>query len=164
MRIGYAFVVGDLFHYGHLHFLNECKKYCDYLIVGVYTDKLTTSYKRTPIYTLNERLAIFKALRVVDRVVIVQNRSCVPMMRKLIQEGIKLSFLFHGSDWDAKKDPDLIVSKAYIESIGGQLIQPKYYQGRSTTAILKEIIKRYQTGQLKLKKLNQELKHFKECD
>ena len=48
-NVGYAFVVGDLLHYGHLNFLKECNKHCDFLIVGIYTDKLTETYKRRPI-------------------------------------------------------------------------------------------------------------------
>lgn len=161
--IGYAFVVGDLFHYGHLHFLNECKKHCDYLIVGVYTDELTATYKRTPIYPLKERLAIFKALKIVDNVVVVHNRSCTPMLKKLRGGGIDVTILFHGTDWDAKKDPDLKASEVYMKSVGGKLIQPKYYQGRSTTSTIKYIVDQYREGKLKVRALNKELKRLSSC-
>jgi len=151
--IGYAFVVADLFHYGHLHFLRECKKHCDYLIVGVYTDELTMTYKRRPIIPFEERLAIVEAIREVDKVIKVTDRSCIPALKQLAKEGYKISYLFHGTDWNAHKDPDLKASAEYMKSIGGDLIQPEYFQGCSTTSIIKDIIKRYQTKDLDQKVL-----------
>lgn len=145
--IGYAFVVGDLLHYGHLHFLKECKKHCDYLIVGVYTDELTASYKRQPIIPFDERIELIQSLRQVDMVVTVHDRSCVPMLRQLREDGWNIHVLFHGTDWNANKDPDLMKSKAYIESVGGELIQPQYYEGRTTTMIIEEILRREKDGE-----------------
>ena len=146
-NVGYAFVVGDLLHYGHLHFLRECKKHCDFLIVGVYTDELTETYKRRPIIPFEERIELIQDLKVVDLVVIVHNRSCVTMLKRLNEEGWKIKYLFHGTDWNPKKDKDMKVSKEFIESLGGKLIQPKYFYGRTTTNIINEIIKRYKDGE-----------------
>jgi len=148
LRVGYAFVVGDLLHYGHLHFLRECKKHCDFLIVGVYTDELTASYKRRPIIPFRERVELIKELRPVDKVVTVHHRDCTPVLRMLTEQGWKVSYLFHGSDWNPEKDADLRKSKEYVESIGGKLIQPKYYEGRSTTSIIKDVIRRFREGEL----------------
>jgi len=146
-KVGYAFVVGDLLHAGHNHFLKECKKHCDYLIVGVYTDELTETYKRKPIIPFEERIELIQALSVVDMVVMVHNRSCVEMLRKLSADGWKIKYLFHGTDWNLKTDNDLKESKAFIESIGGQLIQPEYYEGRTTSSIIKKILDRYKNGE-----------------
>lgn len=145
--IGYAFVVGDLFHYGHLHFLNECRKYCDFLIVGVYTDELTASYKRKPIIPFSERSDIIRELKQVDLVVTVRERSCVYMLRKLFGLGIRVRYLFHSTDWDPEVDQDLKESKEYIEMMGGELIQPEYYPHQSTTKIIKEVIDRHTKGE-----------------
>jgi len=145
--VGYCFLVCDMIHFGHLHFLNECKKHCSFLICGIYTDKLTETYKRKPIIPFEERIELVQALRVVDMVVTVHDRSCIPMLKHLTADGWKIKYLFHGSDWNLKKDNDLVESKAYIESIGGQLIQPAYYEGRTTSSIIKEIIERYTNGE-----------------
>lgn len=153
MIVGYAFVVADLFHYGHLNFLRECKKYCDYLIVGVYTDELTMTYKRRPIIPYEERIAIVASIKEVDKVIKVTDRSCVPALKHLAKEGYVISHLFHGTDWNADKDPDLKVSMEYMKSIGGDLVQPAYYESRSTTSIIKDIIKRFKTGDLDQKVL-----------
>ena len=147
MIVGYAFVVGDLLHYGHIHFLRECKKHCDFLIVGVYTDALAETYKRRPIIPFEERIELIKELRSVDKVVTVHNRDCTPMLKKLTDEGWKISYLFHGDDWSPETDEDLRKSKDFIESIGGELIQPKYYEGRTTTSIIEEVLRRHQNGE-----------------
>lgn len=146
-NVGYAFVVGDLLHYGHLHFLKECKKHCDFLIVGVYTDELTETYKRRPIIPFEERIELIQALKPVDMIVTVHDRDCTPMLINLTEEGWKIKYLFHGSDWNPGQDGDLKKSMEYIESIGGKLIQPKYYEGRTTTSIILEVIRRYQKGE-----------------
>jgi len=143
--VGYTFVVGDLFHYGHLNHLRKCRRYCDFLIVGVYTDELTMEYKRKPIFPFRERIELIKALKLVDMVVKVNagERDQTYPMKRLVEAGWKLKILFHANDWDAKKDKDLVSAKNYIESIGGELIQPPYTKGVSTTQIIKKIGDRY---------------------
>jgi len=135
--VGYAFVVGDLLHVGHLNFLEQCKKYCDFLIVGVYTDELTQTYKRKPVIPFEQRKRLISALKPVDMVVKVENKDCTPMLKKLTKLGWKISYLFHGDDWKRVKGSE------YIESIGGKLIQPKYLKGISTTIIIERIKRRY---------------------
>ena len=139
MIVGYAFVVADLFHYGHLYFLRECKKYCDFLIVGVYTDELTMTYKRKPILPFEQRVELIKALKVVNKVVKVEHKDCTPMLKKLTEEGWKINFLFHGNDWKA------VEGEKYIRSIGGVLVLIPIYKKEiySTTYIINEVLKRY---------------------
>lgn len=146
-NVGYAFVVGDLLHYGHLHFLKECKKHCDFLIVGVYTDKLTQTYKRRPIIPFEERIELIQALKPVDMVVTVHNRNCSHMLKFLTEDGWKIKYLFHGTDWNPEADDDFKKSKEFIESIGGQLVQPQYYNGRTSTMIINEIVERSERGE-----------------
>lgn len=148
LKVGYAFVVGDLLHIGHLKFFQKCKQHCDFLIVGVYVDELVSSYKRTPIIPFKERIELVKELRIVDLVIPVYDRDCTPALKKLTEEGWKTKFLFHGDDW-SPNDPDLNKSREYVESLEGKLIQPPYYKKRTTTGIIKEIINRYKKGGFK---------------
>ena len=76
-------MVGDLLHYGHLRFLRKCRHHYDYLIVGVYTDELTMTYKRKPIIPFKERIEMVGALRIVDEVR--RGRRTLPNLSKEIR-------------------------------------------------------------------------------
>ncbi|MCY4725230.1 adenylyltransferase/cytidyltransferase family protein [Nocardioides sp. STR2] len=65
----YVDMVGDLFHAGHVAFLREARGHGDWLVVGVLSDETVASYKRRPIMTLGERVAVIEACRYVDEVI-----------------------------------------------------------------------------------------------
>jgi ethanolamine-phosphate cytidylyltransferase len=65
----YVDMVGDLFHAGHVELLRAARAHGDYLIVGVLADETAAAYKRTPIMTLEERVAVIEACRYVDEVI-----------------------------------------------------------------------------------------------
>lgn len=62
----------DLFHIGHLCFLEQARRLGDYLIVGLYTDQDVNVYKgrNYPIMTLHERVLSVLAYRPVSEVII----------------------------------------------------------------------------------------------
>ena len=62
----------DLFHAGHVDFLEECKKKGDYVIVGLHTDVEVNRYKGAnyPVMNLHERVLSVLACRYVDQVII----------------------------------------------------------------------------------------------
>jgi cytidyltransferase-like protein len=64
----YADVVCDLFHHGHVEFFRLARALGDRLIVGVVGDADVASYKPPPIMTYDERVAVVRACRFVDRV------------------------------------------------------------------------------------------------
>lgn len=65
----YVDMVGDLFHAGHVELLRGARRHGDHLIVGVLSDDTAASYKRRPVMTLTERVAVIEACRYVDEVV-----------------------------------------------------------------------------------------------
>ncbi|WP_374455425.1 adenylyltransferase/cytidyltransferase family protein [Nocardioides sp.] len=65
----YVDMVGDLFHAGHVALLREARRHGDRLVVGVLSDETAAAYKRRPIMTLAERVAVIEACRWVDEVV-----------------------------------------------------------------------------------------------
>ena len=62
-------MVGDLFHAGHVELLRAARAYGDRIIVGVLSDDTAESYKRRPMMTLAERVAVIEACRYVDEVI-----------------------------------------------------------------------------------------------
>ena len=61
----------DCLHPGHLDFFKQAKKYGDYLIVSVGTDKNVKKIKgKKPLFNEEERLALVENCKIVDRAVL----------------------------------------------------------------------------------------------
>lgn len=134
MKIGYADMVADLFHWGHVNFLRQCKLQCDYLIIGILQDSDIARFKKTPVMTTEERLKVVEAIKYVDEVQIIpygyyRNEK---MLEKLVEEKA-INIWFHGDD---RIDP---VPKEYIESVGGIAIFIPYTSGVSTSEIIERV-------------------------
>lgn len=69
MRVGYAYVVGDILHVEHLRHLRNCRNLCDKLIVGVLTDEAAMEKKPRPTVPFLERMHMVEGIRWVDAVV-----------------------------------------------------------------------------------------------
>ena len=71
MRIGFTCSTFDLFHAGHVMMLEEAKKQCDFLIVGLQTDPTIDrpDTKNKPVQGVFERWAQLKACKFVDQIV-----------------------------------------------------------------------------------------------
>ncbi|MDA7537419.1 adenylyltransferase/cytidyltransferase family protein [Akkermansiaceae bacterium] len=131
--IGYTTGVFDLFHIGHLNILEKASCKCDYLIVGVTSCETVKSYKGSlPIIPLDERVAIVKALKFVDKVVVQES-----MDKLLAWEKYKFDVLFHGSDWKDSEMYNEIEKELKIKGV--DLVFFEYTTGASTTK-LKKII------------------------
>lgn len=91
----------DVFHYGHLLLLERARSLGDHLTVGVSSDELNYRKKgRRPLYSLEERLAILSALRVVDRVFIEESLD----LKKDYILSEQADILVMGNDWEGKFD------------------------------------------------------------
>lgn len=71
MKIGFTCSTFDLFHAGHLFMLEEAKKQCDYLIVGLQTDPTIDrpNEKNKPVQSVFERFIQVEACKYVDKVI-----------------------------------------------------------------------------------------------
>ena len=69
--IGFTCSTFDLLHAGHVVMLEEAKRHCDYLIVGLQTDPtLDRPQKNAPIQSIVERQIQLSAIKYVDEIVI----------------------------------------------------------------------------------------------
>ena len=71
MKIGFTCSTFDLFHAGHLLMLEEAKKQCDFLIVGLQTDPTIDrpKEKNKPVQSVFERFIQLEACKYVDKVI-----------------------------------------------------------------------------------------------
>ena len=65
----YVDMVGDLFHLGHVSFLRQASELGDTLLVGVHSDEAVQTYKRRPVLTMDERMAVIAGCRYVHEVI-----------------------------------------------------------------------------------------------
>lgn len=70
MRVGITFGVFDLLHAGHIMMLEEAKRKCDYLIVGLNTDPIEVEpTKNQPTQSVVERYIQLEGCRFVDEII-----------------------------------------------------------------------------------------------
>jgi len=68
--IGITCSTFDLLHTGHIIMLEECKKYCDYLICAIQVDpSLDRIEKNKPVQSLIERYIQLDAVKHVDKII-----------------------------------------------------------------------------------------------
>nr|CAD7454322.1 unnamed protein product [Timema tahoe] len=93
-RIVYVCGAYDLFHVGHLDFLEKARDQGDYLIVGLHTDPIVNRYKGSnyPIMNLHERVLSVLACKYVSEVVI---GAPYPVTKELMDH-FKVDIVCHG--------------------------------------------------------------------
>ena len=70
MKVGITFSTFDLFHAGHVKMLEEAKRQCDFLIVGLQLDpSIDRPEKNKPVQGLVERYIQVKGCKHVDEIV-----------------------------------------------------------------------------------------------
>lgn len=131
-KVGYTQGTFDLFHVGHLNLINNIRNMCDYLIIGVNSDRLVMEYKnKTPIINENDRATIVGSIKGVDEVLITDTLD-----KEKILEKVKYDAIFIGDDWkgndrwnktceDLKKHNIDVVFLPYTDGISSTLIAKK---------------------------------------
>jgi glycerol-3-phosphate cytidylyltransferase len=70
MKVGITFSTFDLFHAGHVKMLEEAKRQCDYLIVGLQLDpSINRPEKNEPSQSIIERYIQLKGSKHIDEIV-----------------------------------------------------------------------------------------------
>lgn len=132
---GFTAGVFDLFHLGHLNLLRNCKKECEYLMVGVLTDEFTEYLKgKKPYIPLIERMEIVSAIRYVDVVVPVDFHNTIKTDALRLYQ---FDVCFSGNDHE--KEAGWQKEKREMEQMGAAMIFLPYTQSTSSTQIKKLI-------------------------
>ena len=127
----YIAMSADLVHHGHLNIILEGSK-LGKVIIGLLTDEAISSYKRLPLIAFDERKLIVENLKGVDLVIPQTTLDYVPNLKK-----IKPHYVVHGDDW--KTGIQREVRKRVIDTLaewGGELVEPKYTEGISSTELI----------------------------
>lgn len=70
MKIGFTCSAFDLLHAGHIAMLKECRKQCDWLVVGLHVNpKVDRPDKNSPVQSLYERYTQLRGCKYIDEII-----------------------------------------------------------------------------------------------
>lgn len=140
LKIGFTNGCFDILHKGHVTYLEEAKKNCSFLIVGVNSDasvKRLNKGENRPINSEADRAAVLAGLASVDAIIIFDESTPAEIIAKTQPD-----VLFKGGDYNAdstdKNDPNYIVGSELVRSKGGKVMTIPFVQGYSTSSILEK--------------------------
>ena len=121
----------DLFHYGHLCFLQEARRQGDVLIVGLNSDQSIKQYKHPsrPIIPQDQRAAILAALSLVDYVHIFDEPVPMPFL-EAVQPAVHVNGAEYGEN---------CIEAPLVKKYGGQIYVVPKVAGLSTTELIARI-------------------------
>jgi D-beta-D-heptose 7-phosphate kinase/D-beta-D-heptose 1-phosphate adenosyltransferase len=124
----------DIIHAGHVRYLKKARALGDILVVGLNDDASTRTIKGKgrPIVPEKERAEILSALSSVDFVVMFKEPTPIRLI-----EAIRPDFLVKGADWKRGR----IVGEEVVKSYGGRVARIRLVEGRSTTNIIKSVLR-----------------------
>jgi phosphoenolpyruvate phosphomutase len=128
--IAYVGMSADIIHPGHLNILTEAAKLGE-VVVGLLTDEAIASYKRVPFMTFQERRQVVEAIGMVSRVI---PQTTLDYTDNLL--ALRPDFVVHGDDWREgvqQRTRQLVIDT--LAQWGGELVEPSYTQGVSSSRI-----------------------------
>ncbi len=134
LTVGFTNGCFDLLHLGHLHSLEQSKKGCDRLIVGLNTDCSIKRYKgeNRPIQAEMVRAHVLAALEYVDGVILFEDDTPLKLIETLLPD-----VLFKGADYTI----DAVVGADIVQLNGGKVHLIDLKPGHSTTATVERLRK-----------------------
>ena len=108
----------DVIHPGYIHMFDECKNYCDTLLLLLHDDpSVERPEKIKPILSLNERTMILNSLKQIDQIITYKTES--DLYEILMNKKIDVRFL--GDDYKDKSftGDDLDIPIHYLDRSHG---------------------------------------------
>lgn len=134
----YVSGVFDLFHYGHMNFLKQCRQHGP-VLVALNTDEFAAKYKRRPILTLQERIRSIAGCKYVDDWI--QNIGCADSKVTMDFYGTnKIKYIAHGDDWVGESlFKQMGLTQDWLDERGIEMLYVPYCEQISTTEIMARI-------------------------
>jgi glycerol-3-phosphate cytidylyltransferase len=99
-KVGFTCGSFDLLHAGHVLMLEEARRECDHLIVGVQIDPtLDRPDKNKPIQSLEERITVLRGIRWVDEIRTYSTEEELYNMLEAMVPEVRIL----GADWKGKQ-------------------------------------------------------------
>ena len=127
----------DIVHPGHINILKIAAQY-GRVMVGLFTDEAIASYKRVPFMPYEQRKVVVENIKGVSEVVPQLTRDYEDNLRKY-----RPRYMVHGTDW--REGPLADVRQKAINVLaewGGEIVEPEYTKGVSSTLIQQKIRER----------------------
>ena len=108
----------DVIHPGYIHMFDECKNYCDTLLLLLHDDpSIERPEKIKPILSLNERTMVLNSLKQIDRIITYKTESD---LYEILKEK-KIDVRFLGDDYRDKSftGDDLDIPIHYLDRSHG---------------------------------------------
>ncbi len=144
----YIGMCGDIIHHGHLNIIKEARKLGN-VTIGLLTDKAIASYKRIPFLDYEKRKAVIENIKGVTSVIPQDTLDYVPNLKLL-----KPDYVVHGTDWREgvqKKTRERVIET--LKEWDGELVEPEYTPDISSTKIIKHVVDKGTTPEVRRKKL-----------
>ncbi len=126
----------DILHTGHINIINVARELGE-VTIGLLSDKAISSYKRLPLFDLEQRKIICENIKGVDSIIVQESHDYEPILRKL-----KPDYLVHGDDWKAgiqAKVREKVIK--ILNEWGGKLVEPDYTKDISSSSLANELSK-----------------------
>ena len=146
-KIAYVTMSTDFIHNGHLNIIKRAAELGD-VVIGLFTDEAIATYKRIPLLTYEQRKIIMENIKNVARVIPQTTQDYTENLMAL-----KPDYVVHGDDW--KTGYGIRIREQIIETLklwNGQLIEPPYTEGLSSSHLMSEIRRKGITSELRQKK------------
>jgi phosphoenolpyruvate mutase len=129
-KIVYIPMSADILHPGHLNVIRHGQTLGE-VVIGLLTDEAIASKKRVPYMNYAQRFELISNVKGVDRVIPQNQSDYRPNLNK-----IKPDYVVHGDDWNQNARNQVLES---LNKWHGKLIEVKYTDGISSTAIQKHL-------------------------
>lgn len=129
LKVGFTNGCFDLLHPGHVSLLAEARSHCDRLIVGLNSDASVKRLKgpERPVQTEAARALVLASLGMVDRVVIFDDDTPIPLLQQL-----RPDVLIKGGDYALNE----VVGADIVQAYGGEVLLAQLVPGHSSTNVI----------------------------
>ena len=120
-RTVYICFATEFVHSGHIAIIRQASK-LGRVIAGVLSDEAIASYRRKPLFSLEERMNLFRNIKGIAEVVVQDTLSYAGNLRKFMP-----TYVVHGDDWrDGRQKTIREEVVNVLAEYGGKLVELPY--------------------------------------